>query len=460
MASYHSSNFEKMFMAAIDDSKTKQFKICTAYTRSSYIKTFDSMIKDPNANFNKKLGQFLVGDPLGHSSEERKELFKKLGKKVLFCNSVKFNKVNGTFNSIIHSKIIVGYDKNKQPIWAIVGSCNFTSGGIGGNNEESMLYVDEKQLVTKISTHYDQIATMCEPLAALNLDKINVVKTDAGYSFTLKSKKNQAIDPIFIIFVLVENEDELERIKKFPSVMLDCIGPSELHESTMDGRYRPFLLVFVDNMKIEKIERLLVRYGVTNASVSVVRGAAPYSGSAQGFVRYTDNTIAIFDQKRVFDPDTQHSQGIPFIDRASTSDFDDIVRSGPKKIKMTKIINKFLGITNSIELQNALGLVSTSKKTPVAQISKDFLRHCPHNQQINLNEIVEHINNLEFKSVDGKVGYIGEGDVKGADLHRMFEFKLKSESFQEVSMSMDELKEGYGGKFFLNIKSAANIDKL
>lgn len=458
VATYYSSGFEKLFLDKIGDPKTHEFAICTGYTRHSYIERFDDPSIDPDSNFSTKISRLLIGDPLGHTLDEREKIDSKLAEKALFCNKLRFNKSKRAFNPIIHSKIIIGFDENKEPIWAMVGSNNFTNSGMRDKNEESMLVIENTRLLKKIESHFNKIHKMCDRLGSLNLDRIIGKPIDGGYSIKLISESGQAIDPIFIIQVLIEDEGELDQVKSAESVLLDCIDSSELLDETSNGLYRPFIIVFVDNVKLRECGNIIVRYGVTRASVAISRGADGYSGSPDGYIRYSSNTIADFDLIRVFDPDNNHTHDIPFLPIASSNDFDGIVWGASKKEKMAEIINRFLNAEKPDEIEAAYSLVSTNKKMAVSKISKSSLNVIDDGEEIRVDMFEEIIERQHFDSLEGKTGYLGQGSLSGKDAHEKKEYSLKSDIVEDVSIGLKEMKKEYPGEYFTIVKSAVDFD--
>jgi hypothetical protein len=459
MTSYYSSGFEALFLRKIGESQTSEFKICTGYTRISYIRRFDDLSIDPDSNFNNKISQILIGDPLGHSIEERKSIEKRFGGDALFCNQLKFNKRKKAFKPIIHSKIIIGFDEYKNPIWAMIGSNNFTNNGMRDKNEESMLFVDQPSILAKISLHFNEMKKICAGLRSLNLDRITGTQIDGGYSMVLKSERNQAIDPICVIQVLVEDTHELYAAKTADSILVDLIGSSDLLDLISDGKFRPFIVIFVDNVKIEKSENVGVRYGITRASVDINRGAEAYTGSPDGYVRYFSKAIADFSMKRVFDPHNNHTQDIPFKNRALARDFDTISGDKKKKEKMAKIINQFLDVSDKFQLQKAYSFVSSDKKSPNGKVPRALLNSIEDNQILFVSELVEKIQTNHFDSLEGKMGYIDSGDLTGKQAHEKENYYLKSEVFEEVSLGLDEMKKEFGGEYSSIIKSALDFSE-
>lgn len=456
MISYYSSGFEKLFLKKISEPGTHEFVICTGYARHSYIERFDDSSVDPGSNFSNKIRRLLIGDPLGHPIEERKKIDGKLGKKVLFCDKLRFNKKARRFNPIVHSKIFIGYDANGEPIWAMVGSNNFTNNAMLDRNRESMLYIEDKTLLSETNSHFNNISKLCDRLGSLNIDRIVGNRMDGGYTIRLKSQSGQAIDEIFIIEVLVEDEKELALIKKAGSVLLDCIESSELLNETSNGLYRPFIVIFVDNVKLEKCDNIIVKYGYTRASVATNRGA-DYSGKPDGHIRYYGDTIADFDEVRVHDPNNNHTHDIPFSPRAYPSDFLATTGAGKKK-KMAQIINRFLKVNDSEKLNDAYSSVSVKKATVKRVIPASSLNSIDDNEMVSLQGIAELIPEHQFDSLESKMGYLGDSSLSGKDAHGNEEFSLKSRDIEDVSRGMKEIKKQYPGEYFAIVKSALDID--
>lgn len=457
MASYYSSDFEDLFLSKISESETHDFVICTGYTRHSYIERFYDSLIDPDSNFSNKIRRLLIGDPLGHSIEERKKIDRKLGGKVLFCDKFKFNKAKRAFNPIVHSKIIIGYDENRIPIWAMVGSNNFTNNGMREKNEESMLLVEDKTLLKEIDLHFDKICKLCDRLSSLKLDRVTGVKIDGGWGIILTSPSNQAIDPILIIEVLIEDDDELELARNANSVLLDCIKSSELTDILIDGRYRPFLLIFVDDVKLQKREKILVRYGYSSASIATDRGAE-YAGSSDAFVRYYGDVIADLEEERIIDSSTRTTQGIPFKNLATESDFV-ATKSQYKKRKMANIINRFLSVSNLNQLDAAYSLVSVERnKGKERKVTKVELENIGDKQVVPIGNFAEILKGKHFQSLKGKMGYLGEGNLGGKDAHEKEEFYLKANRIEELTVGYEEMKKHYSGDYSTIVKSALDID--
>ncbi|SVD89592.1 uncharacterized protein METZ01_LOCUS442446, partial [marine metagenome] len=151
---YLSEDFQLKILKEVRDANTEKFSICTAYTSQSMI---EKMAKD--AKFKDKLEFLLIGDPLSLGFEGKRKAISKALKKgssdrVFFANLGVLNTSTSRWSPIIHSKIYVGYDKGEKPIWAFIGSPNFSESGMG-LHRESLIHVTEQKTLTGIDKHIE-----------------------------------------------------------------------------------------------------------------------------------------------------------------------------------------------------------------------------------------------------------------------------------------------------------------
>ena len=452
MASYHASNFEDLFLEKISDPKTKEFVICTGYTRLSYIKWFEDPMIDPNSDFKNKLREFLVGDPLGHSIDERKSIDSELSGKVFFSDKWKFGKDKVVFQPIVHSKMIIGFDDSKSPLWALVGSNNFTNNGMRDRNEESMVCITQKSVLADLVDHYDRIRNLCRPLASLDLDRIIGIPMDGGYAIEFTSVSGDAIENILYLEVLVKDEDEMKIVKGSDTVILDCYDESELLNKIRDGKFRLFLLVFVDEVGKSRRGSIVTRYGRSITSIAVERDADVSSSTVGGYINYKNGNIGDFDENRLLKPGiiNKHATEIPLKGTVSMKD-NDVASIYPKirKQNTVNLIKKFLNCKDQSGLDILLDQVSDKSRVS-KKITKKHVRNFSDNATITSAQLKDMIPVENFESMHGKLGLKEDKELSGIVAHRTFD--LGSDDYDKYMQGFDEMEKEYSGTYFATIK--------
>ena len=452
MATYHSSGFEDLFLEKISDTKTHEFVICTGYTRLSYINRFSDPIIDPDSNFDNKLRQFLVGDPLGHSIDERISIDSELDDRVLFSDKWKFGKEKIVFEPIVHSKMIVGFDDSNSPIWALMGSNNFTPSGMRDRNEESMVCIEELDVLENLVNHYNDISRLCSPLGSLNLDRIIGVRMDGGYAIEFTSVSGQAIEDTLYLEVLVEDDAEMKIVKNSSTVILDCYGKSELLSKINDGKYRLFMLAFVDEVGKADRDKITTRWGRSITSISVGRGADVSSATAGGYINYTNQLIGDFNEHRlpIKGEENKHSSEIPLKSSISIADSDvSSIKPKIRKENTVALIQEFLRCKNQSELNSLLDHVS-DKSRVTKKITKRHVHNFTDGQVISSAQLIDLIPTDNFASIREKLGISKDKKLSGKDAHQTY--PLKSLDYEEYITGFAEMQKEFSGTYFTTMK--------
>lgn len=452
MASYHASDFEDIFLEKISDPKTKEFVICTGYTRLSYIKRFEDPMIDPNSDFKNKLREFLVGDPLGHSIDERKSIDSELSGKVFFSDKWKFGKDKVVFQPIVHSKMVIGFDDSKSPLWALVGSNNFTNNGMRDRNEESMVCITHKGVLSDLVDHYDRIRKLCMQLTSLDLDRIIGIPMDGGYAIKLTSASGQAIEDTLYLEVLVEDDNEMKIVKSSDRAILDCYGESELLNEIKDGKYRIFMLAFVDHANKSDRDQITTRWGRSITSLSVGRGADASSASVGGYINYTSGLFGDFNEVRLPVPGevNKHSSELPLRDTITASDADvSSIKPQKRKQNTVDMIREFLRCKNQPDLDVLLDRLSDKSRT-TQKVTKRHVVSIEDGAIVSSAQMNELLPHSDFEPIRGKLGMSKEKQLSGAVAHQTY--PLKSQIYDEYMEGLREMKKEFSGTYFATIK--------
>ena len=106
------------------------------------------------------------------------------------------------------------------------------------------------------------------------------------------------IEDTLYLEVLVEDETK-QNSKGSDTVILDCYDESELLNKIRDGKFRLFLLVFVDEVGKSHRGSIVTRYGRSITSIAVERDADVSSSTVGGYINYKNGNIGDFDENRL-----------------------------------------------------------------------------------------------------------------------------------------------------------------
>ena len=222
---------------------------------------------------------------------------------------------------------------------------------------------------------------------------------DGGYAIEFTSVSGDTIENILYLEVLVKDEDEMKIVKGSDTVILDCYDESELLNKIRDGKFRLFLLVFVDEVGKSHRGSIVTRYGRSITSIAVERDADVSSSTVGGYINYKNGNIGDFDENRLLKPGiiNKHATEIPLKGTVSMKD-DDVVPIYPKirKQNTVDLIEKFLNCKDQSGLDSLLDQVSDKSRVQ-KKITKKHVRNFADGATFTsaqLNEVIPVENNL------------------------------------------------------------------
>jgi len=432
---YLSKDFEKNIIQAIHDDGTDKFSICTAYTSKSMI---ERMVKD--AKFNEKLKFLLIGDALSLGYDGAREAISKSLKKdgsdrAFFADLGSVQPSSMSWRPIIHSKIYIGYNKQREPIWAFVGSPNFSEHGMG-EHLESLIHVIEQNTLKKIDEHIEELKNLCVPNSSLvGLSRYRWTGNNGSYHFQLIDNKDP-INNLEIILVAIKDKEEFDTISVAQGVRLDCLKvQSSLYKSLHRKGERRFVFIFSDHPDaIQNANFLVVKFGVSAAIVNPQRTDDHESSTSTGYIRFHDwDTLVDWDPDPPPIGSAKHQRAIPF----ETPTLD--LMFGQKKQKILNFIQQLQQSESGEELKSVLSHVTDEE-------GEEFLEDPQYieDEKGNLLKLSElQIGYKPPPAVSEKIGYKGEKEFDSKKIHSDEKYAMLSPVLAEFESGQSELKKDY-----------------
>jgi hypothetical protein len=427
---YLSSNFQPEIVGKIEEQTTASFSICTAYTSLSYIET---MVANPI--FSNKLDSLLIGDPISLGFDGKREkitnILKKNGdNRVFFANLGKYNVKKNTWAPIIHSKIYIGYDDQKIPIWAFIGSVNFSENGMK-KHRESLVYISETNTLLEVNEHFEELKELCEVNSKLNLNRFSIKRINPPYLFQIVDNSNP-MNNIHIIIVMIETH-ELEDVKKAKEIRLDLFEEkAPLFRLLKKGTVCEFILIFATKRPLKDCSKVVVKFAKSVASVDP-QSTADHDSTYHGYVRYHDGkTIVDWDENPPPSNTALHQRSLKVLKPEREN------LSGKNKPLKQKMVNEYLDCTNGDMLSLVLDKSSDHK------VKSELTNPNPDNEDEILLKLSE-IQLVPSHSVklSEKLDKEDMEKIDADEIHNELKYSLKSQVSESFVHGQEIMKKDF-----------------
>ena len=432
---YLSNDFEKMIIQAIHDPSTDKFSICTAYTSKSMI---EKMVSD--TKFNAKLKYLLIGDPLslGYSGDRERisKILEEGGKdRAFFADLGSTNTSSMTWRPIVHSKIYIGYNDINEPIWAFIGSPNFSENGMG-RHHESLIQVTDINTLNKINDHIIYLKNLCVPNSLLTgLNRYKWKGKNGEYHFQLIDNMDP-INNLEIILVAIKDKDEFDTVTASQGVRLDCLKVKSSLFKALDGKGdRNFVFIFSDRVDaIENARFNVVKFGVSAATVSPQRTEDHQPSANTGYIRFHDEeTLVDWDPNPPPSGSVKHQRTIPFV-----SPKLEHMRS-KKKWKILDFIEKLQQSDSGENLKSILNGVSDEDGEEFLE-SPQYIEDAK-GKLLELSKL--QIGYKKPPTVSEKMGYKGNKEFNIELIHSDEKYAMSNPILGQFESGQSELKKDF-----------------
>lgn len=427
---YLSSDFQPEIMKRIGEENTASFSICTAYTSLSYI---EAMAASPI--FSNKLDSLLIGDPISLGFDGKREkitnILKKNGSnRVFFANLGKYNVKKNTWAPIIHSKIYIGYNEQKIPIWAFIGSVNFSDNGMN-KHRESLVYISETNTLFEVSKHFEELKKLCVVNTTLRLNRFVIKRTNPPYLFQIVDNSNP-MNNIHIIIVMTETH-ELEDVKKAQEIRLDLFEENApLFRLLKKGTECEFILIFATKRPLRDCRKVVVKFAKSVASVDP-QETADHDSTYDGYVRYYDGkTIVDWDENPPPSNTALHQRSLKiFIPKKKNL-------SGKNKHLKQKMVDQYLACDNGKMLSLVLDKSSDQK------VKSELKNSNPDNEE----EIFLNLSDIELApshtvKLSEKLDKDDMEKIDAAQIHSELKYSLKSQVSESFVRGQETMKKDF-----------------